>query len=1182
MSEVLLSNDAGAIIEAQEQKLKAAQATQAMEKLVGAPAYEDRSTFISPEQEAPPLGYQPFDDFDIQGNEGEDTIGRFEHQGPTPGPLAGVSVGGVVRDVARGITEAPMQVLGGALDAYEGALSGVAAFDQAASEALGLPKLQIFDKEGNFDPGLLSAQEAGEAVAMVPDVAEAETVTGGLVRGTAQFLSGFATGAKAIGGLKGATAVASGARASSAAAISDFAAFDGHEQRLSDLIESNPALSNPITEYLQSDQEDSELEGRLKNVAEGILTDAAISGLVVGIRSIRQARKAKVEAGAETYAEAADRLARDPEVAARPSADVSQFKASVAPLVARADDAALMAETEAYLKKVKGDISGVAGDIPVDDAAKALALGKIETGTGDVYVNWNRMNTAEDVKATIQQMADAGQEEITKAKRGKKTNVETELDADQENAWKLLMERREGQTMNASESLAMRRLWASSGERLIDLARKVQEAPTPENSFAFRRAVALHGTIQKHAIAVRTETARALQQWAIPAGSDKEMMRSITETVDMFGGADVADNLASRIVGLADEGNVAAIDNLSRKSAGVATFDAVSEYWINAILSGPKTHLVNAIGNTGVIALQQMERLAAAGVSAVRGGTDRIMAREAGAMLHGSIAALPDAWRYMGRAFKEGSSGFGMGKIEAPRTRAISSETLGATRNRTFNKVMNQPLIATGIDKLGALVTIPGRALGAGDEFFKTINYRMEVHAQAARQAADEVSTGAIKPTEMKSRMADLIADPAESVRLQAREMAQYGTFTNDAGRYARAITDFKHKAPVLRFIVPFVNTPANILRFATERSPAAPLLGDVRADIRAGGRRADMAIARMSLGSIAMLTAYDFAAKGMITGSGPESRSEKAALRRSGWQPYSVKVGDRYFAYNRLDPLGMQLGVAAEMAEIANNSSIDPGEDYDEAAYRMIGAVGQNMMDKAYVRGLSDLFTALSEPERFAPTYFERLAASFVPTLAREVATATSPEMRRSSDTLEAIKKKIPGLAEDVPVRHDLWGRPITYQSGLGAAYDAVSPIYSSVEAVEPIDKELMEIGYFPGPPTNRITISGESFSLRNEPATYEKYMVLQGATSAAELPREMKSNGEPTAASARMNEYGDRDLRTMLNDMVTGSHPLSEAYAKADSEKRGKMIAKVIRDYRRLARMRLIEENPDVFTQP
>ena len=68
--------------------------------------------------------------------------------------------------------------------------------------------------------------------------------------------------------------------------------------------------------------------------------------------------------------------------------------------------------------------------------------------------------------------------------------------------------------------------------------------------------------------------------------------------------------------------------------------------------------------------------------------------------------------------------------------------------------------------------------------------------------------------------------------------------------------------------------------------------------------------LARITTGSLLIATAADMAMSGIVTGRGPSDRRERQAMERGGWQPYSIKVGDRYFAYNRLDPIGMSLAV--------------------------------------------------------------------------------------------------------------------------------------------------------------------------------------------------------------------------------------------------------------------------------
>ena len=94
---------------------------------------------------------------------------------------------------------------------------------------------------------------------------------------------------------KGAEIIARGA-------VAEQLAFSPFEQRLSNLIQSNPKLANPITEYLKADPEDTESDARFKMALEGIVTGGAIEGVTSGaiegvtglvkvVKNIRNANK---------------------------------------------------------------------------------------------------------------------------------------------------------------------------------------------------------------------------------------------------------------------------------------------------------------------------------------------------------------------------------------------------------------------------------------------------------------------------------------------------------------------------------------------------------------------------------------------------------------------------------------------------------------------------------------------------------------------------------------------------------------------------------------------------------------------------------------------------------------------------------------------------------------------------
>jgi hypothetical protein len=133
------------------------------------------------------------------------------------------------------------------------------------------------------------------------------TVSQSIIEGISQFVVGFAglgkvklaRSALALrripGGIRAARALRgpiSGGMIRGAGA--DFAVFDPHEQRISNMVERGPEwLRNPVTAYLASNEDDSAWEGRFKNMLEGSIMGAAIDGLFLGLRATKRSRAGK-------------------------------------------------------------------------------------------------------------------------------------------------------------------------------------------------------------------------------------------------------------------------------------------------------------------------------------------------------------------------------------------------------------------------------------------------------------------------------------------------------------------------------------------------------------------------------------------------------------------------------------------------------------------------------------------------------------------------------------------------------------------------------------------------------------------------------------------------------------------------------------------------------------------------
>ena len=47
-------------------------------------------------------------------------------------------------------------------------------------------------------------------------------------------------------------------------------------------------------------------------------------------------------------------------------------------------------------------------------------------------------------------------------------------------------------------------------------------------------------------------------------------------------------------------------------------------------------------------------------------------------------------------------------------------------------------------------------------------------------------------------------------------------------------------------------------------------------------------------------------------------------AKRAAGWQPYSIKLGDTYYSYQRIEPVAKVIGLAVDLIELARATKDD------------------------------------------------------------------------------------------------------------------------------------------------------------------------------------------------------------------------------------------------------------------
>jgi hypothetical protein len=751
-------------------------------------------------------------------------------------------------------------------------------------------------------------------------------------------------------------------------------------------------------------------------------------------------------------------------------------------------------------------------------------------------INLSRIETTDEIKELIDAVGEADAVNINAARREEIANVDLPRLADDLNMTvDELMARRQGEAFNAEQILASRKILVASGESLVRLGKEARGGD--EQALAiFKRAMSQHQAIQQQVAGMTAEAGRALQSFNVIAASSREQERLIKEALEAAGGADQVKATADMISQLDD---VSKLNKFVDEAGKATNFDMLYTVWINALLSSPPTHIVNIVSNAATAILSVGERK----VASLLG--ESIPPGESTAQLKGMVEGAKDGVRLAWHTFKTNEPFDVMDKLEVIERKPISAKNLELSGNA-----------GRYADFVGNLVTSPGRLLSTADTFFKSVGYRMELHSQAYRTAFGEGLEGKA----LQERVAGIIHSPPENIKLAAVDASRYQTFTNalddtkigtvgELGKFGESLRRGKKIGPYARVIIPFVRTPTNIASYALERTPLAFASRSVREDIAAGGARRDLALGKIAVGSTIMAISSDMAMQGQITGNGPVNPQMKSTLRMSGWQPYSIKVGDTYYAYNRLDPIGALLGIAADTTEIIGQ--VDEATA-DEVGVAVVLSVVQNMASKTYMSGLFEAINAISEssvdPEADnykLARYFQRLGGSLVPSGIAAVERQVDPTVRAANGYLETIKARIPGYSDDLPPRRNIFGQPIVLQGGIGP--DIMSPVYTSKVVKDSVIDEIV-MQEVPLSMPKRVINDNEL-----SPKQYDRLILL---TSGQDL-----------------RAFRNVDLKSMFSQVFSTS-----SYNRLSADQKQERIKEVLRDYKEAAKDQLMQEYPEL----
>jgi len=626
------------------------------------------------------------------------------------------------------------------------------------------------------------------------------------------------------------------------------------------------------------------------------------------------------------------------------------------------------------------------------------------------------------VEASAQGVAPAQLAEL--AKRGKQTQDaavrlahvlginQKELDEFQRRT--IGMTRNSEELAQAAELFEMQ--WEAAKRQFSAMAQKVESGNMSDNDWVSAEELFDNlNASQAQFFGVRGETGRALSIFNRIKDTTR-LADAVQMILDGHGGRDMLEAKIKLLASLEKSGEgLRAV----RSEMAVTRADQLLEWYINSLVSGIPTHVVNVTSNLLVSLLEDFTRFVAAGIGMFHGG-DKVSMEEA--VMH-AAATIPGAVAgfkaLAGAVADENHPLQFLGKIDQPRRHAI-------------------PGLA------GKIIRLPTRFLGAEDAFFKTMAMTKELYALAVRQSR---STG--------ESVQDIIDNPPQELMDKAWDEGMQRTFTSRPGDIARALLSLRRKHKLINIIFPFVTTPANIVTHALAYSPAGLLFKQVRADLKAGGAKRDVALARMATGSSIGAAVMGLAAMGLITGAPPDDPNKRRLWYATGMQPYSIKVGNTWYSYSRLEPVGMLFGVSADAWQLADRIGVD---EADKIATMVIGSAFHNLLSKTYLRGLSDLVNAMTDPEQYGERWVKSMVTGVAtPVFLSYTAKATDPYLREAETILDAIKARVPGLSQTLEPRLDVFGRERINEGH--PVYRFFSPAYVKEHTKDPVASELLRL---------------------------------------------------------------------------------------------------------------------------
>lgn len=485
------------------------------------------------------------------------------------------------------------------------------------------------------------------------------------------------------------------------------------------------------------------------------------------------------------------------------------------------------------------------------------------------------------------------------------------------------------------------------------------------------------------------------------------------------------------------------------------TKQAITSIYVTNLLSSPVTQFKNIISGVTNSVYFPFKKIVAGLMDSTWGGSGKDLLQEGLKTYQYMFShkyVLQDAWKLAKQAWKNGEG-------------TLVSLGKDSYENNAMEAVFHfKPIDSKEpMDVLKNSFTIMCRLMGASDEFITQMNYRAITRAKAfmaAERGADALGLTGDKRAKYLQEVSDDLFEKGFDVNGKAMDVDAYAEARDIVlqtpldGKYydystgkkiqakeqtvAMGVSQALQKAvaevPLLKIFFPFVRTGTNILQQNLEHNLLYGVCSPSQRKLLTSNTK-EGAIARSQLatGFMSFSIGLSLAMQGQITGALPSDLKTRDALLKTGWRPYSIRIGDKWVSYQGYEPLQSILGFAADSFAMtqAYDSSADTTDNL--AQFAMLGTKNfiNNFVDRAAFRNsisqISQIFELVEsdDPKKWGKALAKQSKGLLLPwtSMGNFVGTLNDSAQTKPQGFYENLVNKyfvVKGLGD---YRRNIWG---------------------------------------------------------------------------------------------------------------------------------------------------------------